>query len=254
MNLPPDSHAGLVRLDWDTQHFGCPVARLEPDRLDDERLAAALSAARQQGIRLVYWFASPECRPGAALLGRFTGRLVDRRITLRLALGADFEPTEEALLDYELAAWPVAPASPELARLGATAGSSGRFARDPLVPLDRRVALYETWMDRSARGELADLVITARRAGKLLGTITARRSGTTGSIGLLAVAAAAQRRGVGSALVRATANWLVRGGGTALDVVTQLDNQPATALYARVGFQPYDLQHVFHFWPGDAAS
>ena len=239
----------LVPLEWDTRHFGWPVARIEGDRLDDGELDAALATARREGVRLVYWFADPTHEPDPATLARHSGWLADRRVTFRLDRPSDAAAASSLHGECELGDWPRGVPSEAMIELARSAGGLSRFARDPRMPRDRFLAMYETWIRRSTSREIADTVIVARQGESLLGLVTVGRRASEASIGLIAVADAAQRRGIGSALLRAAASWTATAGAMPLDVVTQLENGPAVQLYLRNGFRQSDLKHVFHFWP-----
>ena len=62
------------------------------------------------------------------------------------------------------------------------------------------------------------------------------RTGTTGFLQRIAVHPAAQKRGVGTALLADALRWLVRSGARHAFVNTQPDNLQARALYKRFGF------------------
>jgi ribosomal protein S18 acetylase RimI-like enzyme len=242
----------LLRLDWDSRHFGWPVARLTGDRLDRNELAASLETARRTGVRLVYWFADPFLQPDASLMHRYTGLLADRRVTFRLDL--PLPAAAAAPAGCELLDWPRGEPSDTLIALAMSAGNSSRFAADTRIPRDRFAALYETWVRRSTRREMADTVIIATRDAEPVGFVTGSLREFRASIGLFAVAESAQRRGIGSALLRAAAAWAAGAGASELDAVTQLGNQPAVRCYSRHGFRQVELQHVFHFWTGEKTA
>lgn len=250
----------LVPLEWDSQHFGWPIARLDGPHLREHELTTALAAARASGSRLVYWFADPECAASERLLREYSGRLVDHRVTFRRettpATGAKPVPTPEGM---SLQVWPVGEPSPELVALAVTAGGHSRFARDPRIPAERFRALYETWIRRSTHHEMAERVyVMANPRDDLLGFITVGMREAEGSrifdsrdvglIGLVAVAEQARGRGIGHCLLQAACNWVEQAGGGAVEVATQGDNGPAMALYRRAGFQPVAMSHVYHFW------
>ena len=68
-------HRVLELLDWDSRHFGYPVARVKRD-LEETRLREALARARSEGVRLVYAFRSEGPALDAPLLSAFGGRRI----------------------------------------------------------------------------------------------------------------------------------------------------------------------------------
>ena len=75
-------------------------------------------------------------------------------------------------------------------------------------------------------------------------------SGGEGSIGLIAVDAGREGRGLGSALVRAAGQWASTRGCAAVQVVTQERNAAACSLYRKHGYRLIKREQVWHFWLG----
>ena len=193
-------------LEWDSRFLGLPVGRITDAVVSDSDLATALEDQRARGIALVYWAASAE--PGADLVRRYGGRLVDRKITWTCDL---------ASLDVEA---------------GATAV----------------VQPYAPWMPTAALEDLADIVLVAREATRIAGVVTVGEAGGDAAVGLLAVDAGARGRGHGQALVAAAQRWAHLGGNPTLRVVTQAANLPACRLYERCGFRVATIACFYHFW------
>jgi dTDP-4-amino-4,6-dideoxy-D-galactose acyltransferase len=243
------SGANWVRLDWDSDHFGVGVARLGVPADDLPQARAALADACRAGIALVYGMVEAPREAPAELLAEFHGRLVDRKTTFgRPLAGADstMGGGAPAVVEY-----PPGPASPELRSLAVLAGMHSRFRVDPRVPGDRFEALYTTWMERSTRRHLADVVLVAVEDGRAgpLGMVTVSAKAGTGAIGLIAVAEQAQGRGVGRRLLRAAHAWMVGHGLRTARVVTQGTNAAACRLYESCGYTPVEVVHYYHFWP-----
>ncbi len=66
----------LVHLEWDSAHFGFPVARAEPAELSVEELRTDLARAREESIRLVYCLRVEEPPLPEELLDEFGGRTI----------------------------------------------------------------------------------------------------------------------------------------------------------------------------------
>src|SRR5687768_812542 len=85
LDSKPQTASLLERLDWDSKHFGFPVARIAADT-EADRLEQALSTARRDGVRLVYWATSADRAAPAAVLSAYSGLLADRKVTFARAL------------------------------------------------------------------------------------------------------------------------------------------------------------------------
>src|SRR5262249_28262266 len=133
-------------------------------------------------------------------------------------------------------------ADPALAALAAVAASHSRFHRDERLPQDACNRLYEIWLERSLRREIADEVLIAR-AGRLpVGFMTLRVSSAThADIPLIAVDDSAQHRGVGWALGGAIHRAARRRGLRYLRNVVAADNSAVRTL---IEHARYELEGV----------
>jgi dTDP-4-amino-4,6-dideoxy-D-galactose acyltransferase len=241
----------LVPLAWDTDNFGFPVARLVVPEGDLAAAADALARARQREIALVYWQTEPTVEVPRALLAEFGGSLMDRKATFAADLSAvERSAPDECAGDLRIREYPFGKASDALQGLAVSAGAFSRYGRDPHFPNDKFVAMYLTWIERSTRHELADVVLEAAAEGAdPLGFVTVSEAAGIANIGLIAVSSAAQGRGLGRLLMRAAHRWMIGRGATRATVVTQQDNVPACRLYERCAYRLAKVKHYYHFWP-----
>jgi dTDP-4-amino-4,6-dideoxy-D-galactose acyltransferase len=241
-------------LAWDSQHFGRVLARLVSPRLDRGLLSAVERWCAEHGVDGLYFLADPEHPPTAPLAEAAGFRLVDVRVTLGGALPA--AAGADGTGGAGIAIRPSRPEDvPALAAIAAVSHTDSRFYYDPHFPRERSDALYATWIERSCRGEMADAVLVAEVDGRPAGYITCRLpeagGARRGEIGLLAAAAAARGRGVGSRLVAAALGWLAEQGAGRVSVVTQGRNVRAQRLYQRHGLVTERLELWFHRWFAD---
>ena len=241
---------------WDSDHFGYPVGFITGPDVGENELQEQLDYARHGGVRLVYW-ATWSGRPvSASVLRTHGGLLVDRKATFRMDLDRDQGvAVDPASLQLGIQKQPRGPAPGWLLRLGVAAGQFSRFQVDRNIPRERFEALYETWVDRSAQGDLADAVLVACQhppSSEGCGMVTIALREGIGKISLIAVAESWRGRGVGRFLVAAAHRWMAAQGARQAVVVTQLANQPACRLYQSCGYSLDVVQDFYHFWPLEA--
>lgn len=236
-----------VRLDWDSRFFGSAVARIVPDRLSSERLAALLEELRGQGVSLVYWATACEPPDVAATVSAFAGRLVDRRVTYVRNLDAGTAGEERAAVAVETYASP--DADEDLERLAVQAGEFSRFRVDPGISRDKFEELYRIWIRKSVTKDLADAVLVIRGADRrVVAMITVGEKQGRGDIGLVAVDDSSRGRGLGKHLLAAAMRYFRERDLELLQVVTQGANRAACRLYESVGCSVEEQRDVYHFW------
>jgi dTDP-4-amino-4,6-dideoxy-D-galactose acyltransferase len=236
-------------LPWDSQFFGLRVARLTVDAggLQVDALTAALAELHTWRADLVYALLESTDIAGIAAAEAAGMRLVDIRVTLECAL-APQNVSSPLPAGFQLETFTLRQL-PALRNLAARSFSDTRFYRDTRFPRERADALYATWIERSCTSS-DETVLVCEHGDGLGGFITYKANQATGTaqIGLIAVDAAAQGLGIGTALVRAAQAQCAEAALTRLSVVTQGSNLAAQRLYQRCGFLSSSLQLWFHHW------
>jgi len=221
----------LEMLEWDSRHFGFPVAKIGPEDLDDYTLERTLQEARGRGVSLVYWVTAEDRELPPDLLDEFEGDLVD----LRAIYTADLTKLEPPLAaedgaDIHVIEHPQGQMTGRLLELGIRAKAYSRFSVDPRIPVKKARELYEIWTRKSIDHEMADVVLTAVEGGRHddpLGMTTASTKGGKAQLGLLAVHEYARRKGIGERLINAANNWFRSQGFDEAMLITQKKNAPA---------------------------
>jgi ribosomal protein S18 acetylase RimI-like enzyme len=240
---PPLGH----RLEWDSEHFGFPIARVAATTLAPDGAAQVLAWCRGERIRCLYFLATSGDDDSVRTAEQSGFHLVDVRVTLTRSVEAVGE-----LPGGPVAVRPFRPVDvPLLRAMAADSFGDTRFLVDHGFPRDRAAALYDRWLTQSCSG-YAEAVLVAVVDDKPTGFITCHLDpNATGRIGLVSVSGRAQGGGVGHALVTAALRYFERAGMRTVSVVTQGRNIRAQRLYQRCGFRSAAVDLWYHRWFDD---
>lgn len=226
-------------LPWDSDFFGRPIARVNGAQLTAAQAERADRWCKTHDIACLYLLADADDPATARIAQRRGFRMVDVRVTLEAPSGGT--PSLGGVRVWR---------REDLEALRAIARLSHRDSRfycDGNFPRDRCDELYAAWIERSCAG-YADEVLVLDWDGQAAGYVSCHCDLIEGRIGLLGVAAAAQGRGGGTALVNAALQWFGERGLAEASVVTQGRNVRAQRLYQGCGFKTRSVQVWFHRW------
>jgi dTDP-4-amino-4,6-dideoxy-D-galactose acyltransferase len=228
-------------LEWDTNHFGFRIGRVQAGKLDPGDPDAIDAWCDAERIRCLYLLAESADAATAKLAADRGFRFVDIRLTLAMA------PPETALVFPS-----IRPAReqdlPVLAAIARSSHTDSRFHFDGQFPPERCDGLYETWIRRSCQEGYADVVLVAVHDSRPAGYVTCSAKDDCGQIGLIAVADQARGSGHGSNLIRAALQWFYEARVSRVKVVTQGRNVQAQRLYQRCGFLTSSVELWYHRW------
>ena len=242
MNAPANSLQPLV---WDSDYLGFGVARLEAENLAPEDLARCVAEARATGLRLFYLIAAPADAVSNASAHAAGAWLADRKVTFAMSVAPIEQATPIGLAIQPTTAW-----MPQLESLALQSGEYSRFRLDAHFAPAVFTGLYQRWLRNSLSHEIARevLVFDAENTGHAQGLLTLGLKNGRADIGLLAVDADARGQRIGQQLVLAARQRTAAWGLAELQVVTQLDNEPACGFYRRCGFREWQVEHIYHLW------
>ncbi len=238
-------------LDWDSEFFGCRIARVNVNRLDSASVREIVTWCRANSIDCLYYLGDLGDAASIQLAEENKFHLVDLRVTLDAQITA---PLLHACHHPQASVRTYKPS--DLAALRVIARAShydSRFYYDPHFPNSRCDDLYETWIEKSCNGD-ADEVLVAELTGRLAGYISCHIRDphqATGQIGLAAVGREAQGNGIGYQLVQESLRWFAEHGVQQVVVVTQGRNSQAQRLYQKCGFLTRSIQAWYHRWYPD---
>lgn len=222
----------MRRLEWDSEHFGVAIGRVD----GDAPLEVEIAEARAEGLACLYAFPAGDDLEAIARAVGAGGRLVDLRLDLsgpgdasapvgvRRATDADLEDVERAAV--ALAAY-------------------SRFSRDARFPRDRVDEMYRIW----ARRLLVEGIVVVPESGAG-GLVAASTADGEARLDLVYVEPGVSGKGLGAALIGAA---LAEAGLPRARVATQAGNVPALRLYESLGFRAWSLEAVVHLWLDELA-
>lgn len=213
---------------WLGERLGCAAWTVEPQDTPDDVLA------RGRGFFQAKVPAGDVARVSALEVAGF--RTVDVNVMLRREAGA--AAGEDA---------GVREATPEdrdaVAAIAERDYAVSRFHLDPEIPDTVARAIKRDWVENFFRGGRGDRMLVVERDGRVAGFNLVLDTAEAALIDLIAVAAAARRRGAGRALVCG----LIRSSpGRPVLVGTQVANVEALRFYERLGFTVEQTQFVLH--------
>ncbi len=231
-------------LNWDSDFFGFPTARIDGDFMKLDILEKILNQLILKNYKLVYLFIDPSNLEIIRLIQKFEGKLVDDKITFRLRL-TSFRNVQ---YDNNIISYPVQEPNEELIELAIESGKYSRFRTDNCFSKGIYEKLYTQWITNSTLRLNAEEVFVYQTGNKIKGMITLTEKQQIGNIGLIAVAQDSQGLGIGKKLVNRTIHYFHSKGIESLDVVTQNANKDACDFYKKIGFKILNIKNVYHFW------
>jgi len=230
-------------LEWDSEQFGTPAARVdllyasgsyaEARSKKSELIALMLDQCREAGIHHLLARVDTGDLTAIHALEGAGFEMIDGIQTFLLSLDGNhssapfgtrlFEPKD--LL--------------EVLDIGRTAFVFDRFHADPSLSLRVADQVNESWTRNCCLGTAADAVVIAEEDGRIASYVTcqADRESKRGVVILVATAEWARGRGTGRRASLAALHWFANRGMETVEVGTQLRNIPAARLYQSMGFR-----------------
>ena len=228
-------------LEWDSDFFGFPIARVDLEGADDATLAAIESEARDKGIVCAYGTLAPEDTTTSVLAQRFGHRLVEVAITLTHPDGA-YEPpstpskVREGTIDD----------LPLLAEAIHVLGPWSRFGADPRFGIDEARRMFRAWVERAITAEDRMLSISEDEHG--ITGVSSHVRGQPDRIDLMGVVKPGT--GASDAMMRFFFDWARPGPVDAGPCAAR--NLSVLRFLDRCGFRMSRCEYHFHRWFDEA--
>jgi ribosomal protein S18 acetylase RimI-like enzyme len=235
-------------LPWDSRFFGCRIAKYKSTALTPTLAQTAIKLCLARRVKCLYYLASSNDSASIACAETHDFHLVDIRVTLNrdVNLSIAHRKALPQALTFRSAN---RTDTSQLQRLARSLFPNSRFAVDPGFLPDAHEKLFSTWIAKSVEGHFDDWVGIAECRGRLAGFISCRRAQrSSGAIGLIGVAPAFRRRGIGQALIHQGLDWFRKHSIRSVSVVTQGRALSAQRLYQICGFRTGQVDLWYHKW------
>lgn len=248
--MNPGQPACCELLPWDTEHFGCRIARVCGDTLSPEQAWQIDGWCRSRQVRGLYFLARAD-DPATVRAAEQNGlALADVRVTLERLLTDGHKQPCPALPE----GFCIRPAEsgdlPGLQAMARTGHRDTRFFSDPHFDQARAEELYSKWITLEVQGRAQAVLVAAPATNQPVGYVSCHwdPARQEGQIGLVGVSPEHRGRGIGKNLLRAAMGWYRQRAARRVTVVTQGKNRAAQRLYQQGGFVSLDLQLWYHKW------
>jgi len=240
-------------LEWDSNFLGFPVCEITILNLSNLlALPFLLKKMQEEGARLIYVNTDSRLEMPERVLSHFGGIAADQKVTFMKKL--DDRESYPLLKPSKFKIEKRGGSLPhryyeELRNLCWEAGKFSRFRADRHFSEQKFKELYDLWLIRSLNGELAKEVwVSEDNKGNPVGFVTVTTKCGKGIIGLISVSPKARGQGLGTELVEQAIHSMKALGAGCAEVVTQMENSAACALYSKCRFTLAEEIKRFHFW------
>jgi dTDP-4-amino-4,6-dideoxy-D-galactose acyltransferase len=180
-------------------------------------------------FQLVYIFSEKEIRFGSEAI-----KLVDTKLTFEKELIASLE-NQGSIPQYQ------GPWNERLLDLALESGQFSRFKLDARLAQGEFQKLYKLWVLKAWENQ--NLLVSEDFSG----FVSYSTNANFAQIGLIAVDATHQRKGIGKLLVQSAEEKARSEGAELMQIATQAANMPACQLYKKLGYEVVEKSYVYHF-------
>lgn len=222
-------------LAWDSEHFGFPIGRYTGELRPHDFLEIK-EQARSNGYKLVYLFAPNEVHNSPI-------HPIDVKLVMQRSVG-DVLPACPQITSYSRDE-----VSQDLLNLTYLSGSHSRFALDPQLTRAQFESMYQQWITRSIKREIADEVFVYIEGVKILGFLCcAYMNHDIADIRLLSVDSSSQGKGIATKLLQELDRQAAMRGINTIQTTTQRDNHGACRYYEKNNFTTIQTTYIYHLW------
>lgn len=234
----------IQRLKWDSSFFDIRIGRIDIETEEDIIPLIEVLHKNSTHFDLLYLFSDIPLSPSQKInLPQL--KLVDTKILFKKVLSHSH--TTETPCDISI--FTESAQNEDLYRLSLLSGSFSRYKTDLRFPSGSFEKLYNTWIEESVNGNIADKVFVHYTKDKIDAMCTLAYKSKEPTIGIIAVDEDAQNIGLGSKLISAAEECVLKDSKyRTLSVATQLQNKAGMKFYKKNGFEIAKVTYVYHYW------
>lgn len=136
----------------------------------------------------------------------------------------------------------------DIQELALQSGEYSRFNLDKNFTNGEYFKLYNTWISKILKHELADEILVYMEDSRILGFVSIKLIGDVARIGLIAVNKSHRGRSIGTKLMVAAEGWALSNRAGLMIVSTQKHNTGAMELYKKCRYSILDEEYIYHIW------
>lgn len=136
----------------------------------------------------------------------------------------------------------------DLYKLALESGKHSRFKLDSNFQNKKFEELYYLWIDNSVLKTIANDVLVYKLDEKIIGFVTYKIAAKIATIGLIAVDADFQGKGVGKSILMFLENQLLLNNIEKLRIPTQKSNIAACKFYENQHYKIQETVYIKHYW------
>ena len=229
-------------LEWDSQFFGYPVARITIDNEYTDKLDDLFLQIKTHKFRLVYFIVPPEEIGLNIRIKRMGSTLVDQKTVF-----AKQTKEHKNILNI-ITEFTSDVVNNELYKLVLQAGQYSRFRIDANFTNREFERLYFEWLNQSIQKRNDFKILVSKKQTNIAGITTIGVQEQFAEIGLVAVDRNCRRQGIGKDLILSADTFAYARGINEIKVTTQLKNSEACRLYEKCNFHIEKITNIYHYW------
>jgi len=232
----------IVPLEWDSQFFGYPVAKISFGKDGADKLENVFHQINSANIRLTYLYVNPDDLKINRFIEKKGCLLADQKVV--------FAKTTEKHYNFntKIIEFQETEINEKILSLALTSGICSRFRIDKKFTNNEFERLYTEWLSNSINKTIAFETLVAMEGSNLIGITTLGVKLDYADIGLVAVDENHRGKGIGYDLIHTADNTAFDMGYEKIKVVTQLKNNEACNLYKKCNFHIEGITNIYHHW------
>jgi hypothetical protein len=233
--------------EWDTNHFGFKVAKLNV--ASPEEILPALHFCTKEEVVLLICRCNTNDNPSVHLLEQQGFLLMDTIVDSCLDLTTWKMPVDTDLSGIRWYREEDIAGIVAIAQKAFT-GYISHFHKDPRLDPDKSDSLYVQWAYNSCYDKsLAAGVVVAELEGEVVGFLSiVPPSDGKGDFGIGGMSPNAQGKGIFPKLYLFSFDWLKSQGVTWVQDKTMVNNYAELKVLIKVGMRPFNSLYTFHKW------